>query len=89
MLQNALYDFVGPVLARRETLARRRSPHPPTISVVRPPNHAPEKVTSRPPEPVRPDPAVRSATSLLAVKARRRRFRLVPPTNRQGSASDL
>ncbi|MGC8511628.1 MAG: hypothetical protein ACP5P1_01110 [Acidimicrobiales bacterium] len=56
---------------------------------MRPPNHAPEKVTSRPPEPVRPDPAVRAATSLLAVKARRRRFRLVPPTNRQGSASDV
>ena len=54
----------------------------PTTSGVRTPNSAPEKVTSRPPEPVRPAPARRAATSLLALKARRRRFRLVPPAGR-------
>jgi len=38
----------------------------------RPPN--PVAVTRRPPEPLRPVPALRAGTSLLSVKARRRRY---------------
>ncbi|MDQ1441861.1 MAG: hypothetical protein QOG97_2089 [Acidimicrobiaceae bacterium] len=35
--------------------------------------------STRPPEPVRPAPAQRTAVSLLAAKARRRRYRILPP----------
>jgi hypothetical protein len=48
-------------------------------SDVRPPNQSPARITARPPEPLRPTPARRAGTSLLAVKARRRRYRLAPP----------
>ncbi len=69
-------DFFALVL-KQETPARI-----PKTFTVRPSNQSPAKVTSRPPEPLRPVPARRPGTSLLAAKVRRRRHRLVPPAGR-------
>jgi hypothetical protein len=46
---------------------------------MRAPRSTPTRFSTRPPEPIRPAPARVTAVSLLAVKARRRRYRILPP----------
>jgi hypothetical protein len=48
-------------------------------SPVRPQKQTPALDSRRPPEPLRPEPARRAGISLLAAKARRRRFRRTGP----------
>lgn len=50
------------------------------MCVVRPPKQNPPKDSRRPPEPARPAEAHKAGISLMAARARRRRFRRIPPT---------
>ena len=52
------------------------------IVATRPKN--PDPQTKRPPEPIRPLPAERTGVSLLALQARRRRYRQGLPRRRNG-----
>ncbi|MDQ2754050.1 MAG: hypothetical protein M3R71_00705 [Actinomycetota bacterium] len=49
---------------------------------MRPAKPSPVPQGRRPPEPVRPEPAQKTAITLLAARARRRRYRALPPTSR-------
>jgi hypothetical protein len=44
--------------------------------VIRPQKQEPPKSARRPPEPLRPSPARKPGVTLLAAKARRRRYRI-------------
>lgn len=44
--------------------------------VTRPPKQEPPRSARRPPEPLRPEPAQKPGVTLLAAKARRRRYRI-------------
>jgi len=62
-----------PVSFRREGTAARV---PKPTDVTRPPKQEPPRSARRPPEPLRPDPARKPGVTLLAAKARRRRYRI-------------